>query len=165
VVTFVEMILLSVDYCFLIGSLTTLKSFPYNTGLFSAVVTGTNFLSSTGAERHLKANGFVTHESCLCQAHLEVVSVSHASRNEMASHVKNPSGPHRPSSFLRYFTSIEMVIFFVALAVSAVCACLFVWGWCPWRCQSTCLRCLSASVAHVLFFLLLAALFFCKFCC
>jgi len=22
---------------------------------------------------------------------------------------------------------------------------LFVWGWCPWRCQSTCLRCLSAS--------------------
>ena len=44
VVTFVEMILLSVDYCFLIGSLTTLKSFPYNTGLYSAVVTGTIFL-------------------------------------------------------------------------------------------------------------------------
>ena len=60
VVTFVEMILLSVDYCFLIGSLTTLESFLYNTGLFSAVVTGTIFLSSTGAERHLKANGFVT---------------------------------------------------------------------------------------------------------
>ena len=61
VVTFVEMILLSVDNCFLIGSLTTPKSFPYNTGLFSVVhVTSTSFLSSTGAERHLKANGFVT---------------------------------------------------------------------------------------------------------
>jgi hypothetical protein len=35
---------------------------------------------------------------------------------------------------------------------------LFVWGWCPWRCQSICLRCSSASVAHVLFFLLLPVL-------
>ena len=61
VVTFVEMMLSSVDNCFLIGSLTISKSFPYNTGLFSAIlVTGTIFLSSTGAERHLKANGFVT---------------------------------------------------------------------------------------------------------
>ncbi len=61
VVTFVEMMLSSVDNCFLIGSLTIPKSFPYNTGLFSAIlVTGTIFLSSTGAERHLKANGFVT---------------------------------------------------------------------------------------------------------
>ena len=61
VVTFVEMMLSSVDNCFLIGSLTIPKSFPYNTGLFSAIlVTGTIFLSSTGVERHLKANGFVT---------------------------------------------------------------------------------------------------------
>ena len=62
VVTFEEMILLSADNCFLIGSLATSKSFLYNTGLFSAVVTGTIFLSesSTGAEHHLKANGFVT---------------------------------------------------------------------------------------------------------
>jgi hypothetical protein len=61
VVTFVEMILSSVENCFLIGSLTIPKSFPYNTGLFSVIlVTGTIFLSSTGAERHLKANGFVT---------------------------------------------------------------------------------------------------------
>ena len=36
---------------------------------------------------------------------------------------------------------------------------LFDWGWSPWRCQSTCLRCSSVSVVHVLFFLLLAALF------
>jgi hypothetical protein len=27
---------------------------------------------------------------------------------------------------------------------------LVVWGWCPWRCHLTCLRCSSASVAHVL---------------
>ena len=61
VVTFVEMMLSSIDNCFLIGSLTIPKSFPYNTGLFSAIlVTGTIFLSSTGAEHHLKANGFVT---------------------------------------------------------------------------------------------------------
>jgi len=72
----------------------------------------------------------------------------------------------RPSShtdlplFSRYFTCIDMVNILIALAVSAACARLFVWGWCPcWRCQSTCLRCLSASVVHVLFFLLLAALF------
>jgi hypothetical protein len=67
--------------------------------------------------------------------------------------------------FSRYFTSINMVIFFVALAVSAVCACLFVWGWCPWRCQLTCLRCSSASVTHVLFFFCYLQLFICKFCC
>ena len=60
-VAFVEMMLLSLDNCFLIGSLTIPKSFPYNTGLFSAIlVTGTIFLSSTGTERHLKTNGFVT---------------------------------------------------------------------------------------------------------
>ena len=60
-VTFVEMILSSIDNCFLIGSLTIPKSFLYGTKLFSVVhVTGTIFLSSTGAERHLKANGFVT---------------------------------------------------------------------------------------------------------
>jgi hypothetical protein len=75
VVTFVEMILLSVDYCFLIGSLTTLKSFPYNTGLFSAVVTGTIFLRFTGAERHLKANGFVTSSAISSR----VVSLSSSS--------------------------------------------------------------------------------------
>jgi hypothetical protein len=50
----------SVDNCFLISSLTIPKTFPYNTGLISAIlVTGTIFLSSTGTERHLKANGFV----------------------------------------------------------------------------------------------------------
>ena len=60
-VTFVEMMLLSVDNSSLIGSLTIPKSFPYNTGLFSAIlVTGTIFLSSTGVECHLKTNGFVT---------------------------------------------------------------------------------------------------------
>jgi len=41
---------------------------------------------------------------------------------------------------------------------------LFVWGWYPWRCQLTCLRCSSANVTHVLFFCYLQ-LFFCKFCC
>ena len=46
----------------------------------------------------------------------------------MASHFEDPSyemrtfGPHRPSSFLRYFTSINMVFFFVALDISAACA-------------------------------------------
>ncbi len=60
-VTFVEMILLSIDNCSLIGILTNPKSFPYGTKLFSVIhATGTIFLSSTGAERHLKANGFVT---------------------------------------------------------------------------------------------------------
>ncbi len=60
-VTFVEMMLLSVDNCFLIGSLTIPISFPYNTGLFSAIlVTGMIFLSSTGEKRHLKTNRFKT---------------------------------------------------------------------------------------------------------
>ena len=60
-VTFVEMILLSVDNHSLIGILSIPKSFPYGTKLFSVVyVTGTIFLGSTGAARHLKANGFVT---------------------------------------------------------------------------------------------------------
>ena len=59
-VTFVEMMLSSVDSCFLIGNLTIPELFPYNISLFSAIlVTGTIFLSSTGAERHLKTNGFV----------------------------------------------------------------------------------------------------------
>jgi hypothetical protein len=65
--------------------------------------------------------------------------------------------------FSKNFTQYRLVIFFVALAVSAVCACLFVWGWCPWRCQLTCLRCSSASVAHVLFFFCYLQLFFASF--
>jgi hypothetical protein len=121
------------DNCFLIGSLTTLESFPYNTGFFSVKhVTGTIFLSSTGAEHHLlNANGFVMSSFLFLisveqlQAHLEVASVSHALWNEMASYFwsfsdrMQTSEPHRPSSFLRYFTSVEMVIFFIALAVLA----------------------------------------------
>jgi hypothetical protein len=71
VVTFVEMILSSIDNCFLIGSLTIPKSFLYGTKLFSVVhVTGTIFLSSTGAERHLKANGFVTSPDFLISIEL-----------------------------------------------------------------------------------------------
>ena len=133
VVTFINDVVLQ-DNCFLIGSLTTLKSFSYNTGLFSVKhVTGTIFLSSTGMEHHLlNANGFVMSSFIFLisveqlQAHLEVVSVSHASQNEMASYFQSfsdrmqTSEPDRPSSFfLRYFTSVDMVIFFVALAVLA----------------------------------------------
>ncbi len=60
VVTFVEMILLSIDNHFLIGIVPNPKSFLYGTKLFSVVhATGTIFLSSTGAERHLKANGSI----------------------------------------------------------------------------------------------------------
>ena len=66
VVTFVEMILLSVNNCSLIGIFSNPKSFPYGTKLFSVVhATGTIFLSSTGAEHHLKANGFMT-SSAVC---------------------------------------------------------------------------------------------------
>ncbi len=36
-----------------------------------------------------------------------------------------------------------------AVVVVVPRACLVVWGRCPWCCQSTCLRCSSASVAHV----------------
>ena len=68
VVTFVEMILLSIDNYFLIGILPNSKSFPYGTKLFSVILaTGTIFLSSSGAEHHLKANGFVT-SSAICFA-------------------------------------------------------------------------------------------------
>ena len=70
-VTFVEMMLLSVDNCFLIGSLTIPKSFPYSTGLQLVVFkTDTIFLVSTGAERHLKANGFVTSPDFLISIEL-----------------------------------------------------------------------------------------------
>jgi hypothetical protein len=53
----------------------------------------------------------------------------------------------------------RLVIFGLIAALLVGVLGLFDWGWCPWRCQLTCLRCLSASVMHVLFFLLLAVLF------
>jgi hypothetical protein len=53
----------------------------------------------------------------------------------------------------------RLVIFGLIAALLVGVLSLFVWGWYPWRCQPTCLRCSSASVVHVLFFLLLAALF------
>ena len=53
----------------------------------------------------------------------------------------------------------RLVIFGLISALLVGVLGLFDWGWCPWRCQSTCLRCTSASVAHVLFFLLLAVFF------
>jgi hypothetical protein len=62
--------------------------------------------------------------------------------------------------FSRYFTSIDMVIFFVMLAVSAVCACLFVWGWFPWRCQGLPTLLVSECRARAVFFLLLLAALF-----
>ena len=89
----------------------------------------------------------------------------------MASHFEDSCKmetfePHRPSSFFEVFYPVSTGNFLRrARRVSAACAYLFVWGWCPWRCQSTCLRCLSASVAHVLFFCYLQLFFFCKFCC
>jgi len=171
VVTFVEMMLLSLDNGFLIGSLTIPKSFPYNTGSFSAIlVTGTIFLSSTGAERHLKTNGFVTSSDPFListqvlssSAHLEVVNVSHASWNEMASHFEDPLDHTDLPLFSRYFTCIHMVIFLVALAVSAACArfCSFIVAR-LWRTMVTRGLILATEVAFVVMVHVMAALSVC----
>ena len=54
--------------------------------------------------------------------------------------------PHRPSSFFEVLYPVLTGNFlWRARQVSAVCACLFVWEWCPWHCQSTCLRCTNVA--------------------
>ena len=94
---------------------------------------------------------------CLRQAHLEAVSVSHASWNEMASHFEDPYelrtfGPHRPSFFFK-------VIFLVALAVSAACArfCSFIVAR-LWRTMVVRRLILATEVAFVVMVRVMAAL-------
>ena len=66
--------------------------------------------------------------------------------------------------FSRYFTSIDMVIFFVALAVSAVCACFLSGDGVPGAASRLAYAaCQRVSRTCCFFFLLLAALFFASF--
>ena len=180
-VTFVEMILLSIDNCFLIGMVVWLLLNHFRTISYRIVFSRCdwyNFPSSTGAERHLKSNGFVT-SSEICFSWV-VVSSSSWSSESVTCFVEwdgfsfrrfLQDGDLRATStflfFLRFFTQYRLVIFFVALAESLLLALIFLSGdGVPGAASRLASYAARQRVSRTCcFFFCYLQLFFCKFCC